>query len=103
MSPLTRQPLLGIFRVVSFSSFVLFSWNINQIPYDLNPCFASIRIPVPFVSCLAAKKGKKTQQKMRLCSSILNHNEREREKREGGGKGCFPGGNGALKSEKAQL
>lgn len=30
MSPLTRQPLLGIFRVVSFSSFVLFSWSINQ-------------------------------------------------------------------------
>jgi len=58
----------------------------------VNPCFASIRIPVPFVSCLAAKKGKKTQQKRRLCSSILNHNERERERERKGARVVFQEG-----------
>ena len=39
---------------------------------------------------------------MRLCSSILNHEGGEKRGREEAGKGCFPGGTGALKSEKAQ-
>jgi len=44
------------------------------------------------VSCLAAKKGRKTQQKMRLCSSILNHNERERKKERKGARVVFQEG-----------